>query len=49
MDDLKDMTNEKLNDLSDTIFMDLSKELGDKKSNLLLLMDIERELTIREE
>lgn len=49
MKDIKEMSNEKLLEQHDLLYDDLVKEIGDRKDNLLLLLEIERELTIREE
>lgn len=48
MKDIKDMKNNELRKLHNSIYTDLCKEIGDSKDNLLLLLEIERELTLRE-
>lgn len=46
--DIEKMDINKLMKLSQSLYDDLTKELGDRKTNLLLLLEADRELTKRE-
>jgi hypothetical protein len=47
--DIKNMNTDELIELSKSLYDDLNNELGEQRSNLVLLMEVERELTTREE
>lgn len=49
MKDVREMTNKELLKHYYKLYLDLAREIGDKKTILLLLLEIERELTLREE
>jgi hypothetical protein len=48
-DFLLDKDNEALTKEHDRLFSDLCNDIGDRKTNLLLILEIERELGRREE
>lgn len=49
MKSINNMSNKELLKHHQSLYNDLIKEIGDKKDNLLLILEIERELTLREE
>ena len=46
--DLEKMDINTLKELAQNLYVDLTTELGDRKTNLLLFLEAERELTKRE-
>ena len=48
MKNIDEMSNKELLKQHESLYNDLVKEIGDKKSLLLLLLEIERELSLRE-